>query len=100
MIDGKCLVTSWQSEGLNDTVIHVKHVTWFCEKAPTYSSVTNWLRCLHFGEDILEPGIHTAKSSDDLVDFKLLTELTHFLIRSVQTLAARSRSRGPRYGMT
>jgi hypothetical protein len=55
-IDTKCLVVEWQSKGQNATTIHAKPVAWFREKAPAYSSVTNWLRRLHFGEDIVAPG--------------------------------------------
>jgi hypothetical protein len=62
-------------------------LTRFREKAPVYSSVTNWFRRLDFAEDIFEPGIHSGKPSDDLVDFKILTELTAFPFHSVRTLA-------------
>jgi hypothetical protein len=60
----------------------------FYEKATAYLSVRNWPRRLHFGGDRFEPGIHTDKPSDNLIDFKIRPDLTGFLFRSVRTLAS------------
>jgi hypothetical protein len=87
MNDAKCLVVYWHYKGHNRTTIYEKLVTSFHDKAPTYLSVTNWLRRLAFGEDIREGGSHPGKPSDDLVDFQILTELTAFPFHSVRTLA-------------
>jgi hypothetical protein len=48
-----------------------KLVTLFHQKAPAYWSATNWLPRLPFGEDIVEPGFHTGKPSDNLIDFRI-----------------------------
>jgi hypothetical protein len=86
MIDAKCLVVYWQPQGHNATTMHAKHATRFHEKARACSSVMNWLRCFHFGEDIVEPGIHSGKPSDSLLNFKILTDLAVFLFHSARTL--------------
>jgi hypothetical protein len=54
---------------------------------PVYSSVTDWLQRLHFGEAILESGIDTGQLPDGFIDFKLFTELTAFPFRSLRTVA-------------
>jgi hypothetical protein len=66
--------------------VHAALVVRFCEKAPAYASMMNWLRRLHFSEDIFEPGIQSGKLSDDLVGFKILMKLTVFPFHSVRTL--------------
>jgi hypothetical protein len=88
MIDAKCFVGYWQSRGDNATIIHAQLVTRFRQKAPAYASITNWPRRLHFGEDILESGIHSGKPLDRLVDFRTVTEGTAFPFDSVRTLAS------------
>jgi hypothetical protein len=87
MIHAKCLVVYWHSNGHNATTIYEKLVARFHEEAPTYPSVTNWLRRLGFGENIPEPGSHPGKPSDGLIDFEILIELTAFPFHSVRTLA-------------
>jgi hypothetical protein len=86
MIHDKCLVVYWHSKGHNATTIYEKLVVRFHEEAPAYSSVTNWLRHLGFGENILEPGSHPGKPSGGLTDFEILIELTAFPVHSVRTL--------------
>jgi hypothetical protein len=86
-LDAKHLVADWQSKGHNAATIDAKLVTRFREKAPSYSSVTNWLRRLHFGEDVFEPGIRSGKPSDGIADFKILTEQTVFPFHSVRAHA-------------
>jgi hypothetical protein len=87
MNDAKCLIAHWQYKGHIATTLYEKLVTQFHEKAPAYLSVTNRLRRIHFGEDILEPGIHPGKLLDALIDFKILTELTVFPFHNVRTFA-------------
>jgi hypothetical protein len=83
MIGAMCLIADWKSQCLNATTIHAKLVIRFHEKVPAYSPVTNSLRPLYFGEEIFEPGIHSVKRSDGLVDFKVRTERTAFLSHGV-----------------
>ena len=87
MIHANCLVVYWHSKGHNARTIYEKLVARFHEEASAYLSVTNWLRRLGFGENILEPGSHPGKPSDGLIDFEILTELTAFRFHSVRTLA-------------
>jgi hypothetical protein len=92
MIDAKHLVMYRPSTGhsittcMND-LFSFSPFPLFHEKTTAYSSVRNWPRRLHFGEDRFEPGIHTDKNSDSLIDFKILPDLTGFLFHSVWTLA-------------
>jgi hypothetical protein len=88
MIDAKCLIVQWQSKGHNARTIHAKLATRLHEKGPIYSPVTNCLRHLHSGEDIFEPGIHSAKPLDSLVGFKILMELAGFPFHGARTLAS------------
>jgi hypothetical protein len=76
----------WQSKGYNPTAIHAKLVTRFHEKAAAYSSTIDWLRRVHFGEDILEPRIHSGSRSDSFADFKILIESTVFPFHRVHTM--------------
>jgi hypothetical protein len=71
----------------NSIIVHEKLTHRFCEKALSYSSVTNWLRCLRFGQDIFDPGIRTGKPQYSLIVFSILTELATFPFRSLWTLA-------------
>jgi hypothetical protein len=87
MTDAKCSVAQWQIKSHIATTTHVKLVARFREKVLAYSSIVNCLRRLHFGEDIFEPGIHSGKSSEGLVDFKILTERAVFSFHNMQTLA-------------
>jgi hypothetical protein len=48
MIDAKCLAADWQSKSHNAITIHAKLVVRFGGKGPADSSVTKWLRSLHF----------------------------------------------------
>jgi hypothetical protein len=68
-------------------MLHEQRIPRFHEKAPADSSVMNWVRRLRFGEDILEPGIHAGRPPDDLIDFKILMNLTTGPFHSMQTLA-------------
>jgi hypothetical protein len=76
MISSKYLVAYSQSKSYSATNMHAKLVIRFRHKTPAYPSVTIWLRRLHFGQDILEPGIHSRNPSDGLVDVNILKELT------------------------
>jgi hypothetical protein len=87
MIDASGLVVYWQFMGRNAITRDEKLVTRFHERPPTHCSVANWLRRLPSGEESrLGSGIHRFKPSDDLIDFKIHTELTAFLFPSVRTL--------------
>jgi hypothetical protein len=55
VIDAKWLVADWHSKGHNATAIWDELRAQFHDEAPAYSSITNWVRRLGFGEDILEP---------------------------------------------
>jgi hypothetical protein len=81
-------VLYWHSKADNATAIWDKHRAQFHAEAPAYSSVTNWLRRLGFGEDIREPGGHPGKPSDGVIDLQILIELTEFPFHSVRTLAS------------
>jgi hypothetical protein len=89
MINKKRLVAYWHSSGHNAIAIQAKLVSRFREKTVAYSSVTKWLRRLHFGREIFEPGIYSEKPLDGPVDIKILTELTILPFHSVQTLVSR-----------
>jgi hypothetical protein len=99
MTGAKGLAAYWESKGYSLRTIHDKLVTRFHEKAAASSSVTNWLGRLHFGEDIFEPGTHSEKPSNRLVDFTILMELNAFLFTTYTHLLAHSRFRCPRSGI-
>jgi hypothetical protein len=63
-----CSVVCWRPRSHNPTTIHEKPVIRFHEKALAYSSVMNWFRCLHFAEDIFEPGSQTGKATEGKID--------------------------------
>jgi hypothetical protein len=73
-------MASSQSKRHNATMIDGKVITRFFEQGSAYLSVTNWGRRLRFGEQILEPGIHSG--------FLILTPITAFLRHGVPTLAS------------
>jgi hypothetical protein len=86
------LIVYWHSKGHNASAIWDKFRAQFRDEAPAYSSVMNWLRRLGFGEAIREPGGHSGKPSDAVVNLQILTELTEFPFHSVRTLASALKS--------
>lgn len=84
----KHLVIYWLDKGHNPTEIHRKCTAHFPDCTPSYSSVTNWVRALERGEDILTRKEWIRKSPDERIDELILQALEDQPFHSVRTLSA------------
>lgn len=82
----KVLVKYWHSKGYEAKKMHEKCLKHFPNVTVGYSTITNWIRRLDSGENIIDRKIGSGRLSDGLVDIKIIEELEITPFHSVRTL--------------
>ena len=83
----KHLVIYWHSKDLNAIQIYQKCCKNFPDESIHYSSITNWIRKIKRGENILVRKIGSGPLSDETIDLKIYSALNEFPFHSLRSLS-------------
>ena len=84
----KHLVIYWHSKELNATEVYQKCCKHFGDDAVHYSTITDWIRKIKLGVDILTRKIGSGPSSDSTIDVQICLQLEQFPFHSLRTLSS------------
>ena len=82
------MVIYWHSKELNATAVYQKCCKHFGNDAVHYSTITDWIRKIKLGDDILTRKIGSGPSGDSTIDVQICFQLEQFPFHSIRTLSS------------